>query len=80
MTSGENKEELMKFLFTSCKNVDAGLLRGVEVILSHEDKFYRFIQSNEHLIYREVEELTCDHEEADTRMIAHAKTCFPILW
>ena len=73
MTSGENKEELMKFLFTSWKKVDASLLRGVEVILSHEDKCHRFIQLNEHLIYREVEELTCDHEEADTRMIAHAK-------
>lgn len=73
MTSGENKEELMKFLFTSSKNVDASLLWGVEVILSHEDKCYRFIQLNEQLIYREVEELTCDPEEADTRMIAHAK-------
>ena len=54
-------------------DVDASLLRGVEVILSHEDKCHRFIQSNEQLTYSEVEELTCDHEEADTRMIAHAR-------
>ena len=73
MTSGENKEELMKFLFTFWKNVDASLLRGVEVILSHKDKCYRIIELKEYLIYREVEELTCDHEEADTRIIAHAK-------
>ena len=73
MASGENKEELVKFLFTSWKNVDASLLRGVEVMLSHEDKCHRFIQSNEQLTYSEVDELTCDHEEADTRMIAHAR-------
>ena len=73
MASGENKEELVKFLFTSWKNVDASLLRGVEVILSHEDTCHRFIQSNEQLTYSEVEELTRDHEEADTRMIAHAR-------
>ena len=73
MASGENKEELVKFLFTSWKNVDASLLRGVEVILSREDKCHRFILLNEQLTCSEVEELTCDHEEADTRMIAHAK-------
>ena len=54
MASSENKEELVKFLFTPWKNVDASLLRGVEVILSHEDKCHRFIQSNEQLTYSEV--------------------------
>lgn len=73
MSSGENKEELMRFLFASWKKADACLLRGVEVVLAHEDKCHRFIQSNEQLTCSEVEELSCDHEEADTRMIAHAR-------
>ena len=45
----------------------------VTLVDAHEDKCNRFIQSNEQLTYSEVEKLTCDHEEADTRMIAHAK-------
>ena len=73
MSSGENKEELMKFLFTSWKNADPRLLRGIQVFLSHEEKCHSFIQSNEKLTCTEVEELSCDHEEAVTRMIAHAR-------
>ncbi len=73
MSSGDNKEELMKFLHTAWKKADARLLKGVDVFLSHEEKCHRFIQSNEQLTYAEVEELSCDHEEADTRMIAHAR-------
>lgn len=73
MSSGENKEELMKFLFNFWQKADARLLKGVQIVLSHEEKCHSFIQSNEQLTYTEVEELSCDHEEADTRMIAHTR-------
>lgn len=72
LSCGENKEELMKFLFISWKKTDPRLLGDIEVVLLHEEKCHSFINSNGQLICTEVEYLSCDHEEADTRMIAHA--------
>ncbi|XP_028411728.1 uncharacterized protein LOC114534481 [Dendronephthya gigantea] len=63
----------MKFLFTCWKNAKPRLLRGIQVVLSHEEKCHSFIESNEQLTCTEVLELSCDHEEADTRMITHAR-------
>ena len=73
LSSGENKEEFSKFLFNSWRKADVGTLRGVNVFLTHEAKCYRFYQSNGLLSCSEVPQLCSDHEEADTRMVAHAK-------
>jgi hypothetical protein len=73
MSSGENKEELMKFLFDAWKKADPQLLKGVEVYLAHEESCHRFAQSDDVMVCNDTEELRCDHEEADTRMIAHAR-------
>ena len=73
MSSGENKEELMKFIFNTCRKADPQLLKGVEVFVAHEDKCHKLIASEDEITCIEIEELSCDHEEADTRMIAHAR-------
>lgn len=73
MSSGENKEELMKFIFISWRKADPRLLKGVEVFLAHENKCHKLIESEGVITCSEIEELFCDHEEADTRMIAHAR-------
>ena len=75
MSSGENKEELMKFIFDAWKKADPQLLKGVEVFLPHEEKCHRFVQLGGHgeIMCTEIEELHCDHEEADTRMISLAR-------
>ena len=72
MSSGTNKEELVKFIFHNWRNADPRLLKGVEVFLAHEENCHRLFASNGEMLCSEVEELFCDHEEADTRMIAHA--------
>ena len=72
LSSGENKEQLMKFIYQSWTKADPHLFKDVEVFLSHEEMCHKFFQSNDILISREVEELCCDHEEADTRMLVHA--------
>ena len=55
------------------KSRRAGLLKGVEVFLKYEPNCYRYHQSNGLMSCVEVPQLCSDHEEADTRMVAHAR-------
>ena len=71
MFSGEHKEELMKFIF-NCWSKDPQLLKGIQVFLTHKENCHRLLESNGEMMCSEIEELYCDHEEADMRMIAHA--------
>ena len=73
LSAGENKEELMKFIFYAWQRLNPRLLRNVEVFLAHESQCHHLTASNEGIVCTEVEELRCDHEEADARMIVHAK-------
>jgi hypothetical protein len=72
MCSGENKEELMKFIFITWSKADPRLLKGITVFIAHEDTCHKLFEVNGEMISHEIEELRCDHEEADTRMITHA--------
>ena len=78
ITAGENKEKLIKFIFKSwSEECDPQLLRGVEVFIAHKKPVpsaccLKF--STNTIACHEVEDLACDHEEVDTRMLAHAKS------
>ena len=72
LSCGENKEELMKFIYSSWIKADPTLLKGIEVYLPHEEMCHKFIASSGLLTCHVVDELMCDHEEADTRMLSHA--------
>ena len=73
ITAGENKE-LIKFLFKYwSEECDPQLLRGVEVFVAHENRCHQLVTSTNTIACHEVEDLESDHEEADTRMLAHAK-------
>jgi hypothetical protein len=75
ITAGENKEELIKFIFKSwSEECDPQLLRGVEVFIAHESQCHQLVASTNTIACHEVEDLACGHEEADTRMLAHAKS------
>ena len=72
LSCGENREELMKFIYISWMKEDPALLRGIEVYLAHEEMCHKFISLDGLLTCYVVDELKCDHEEADTRMLTHA--------
>ena len=72
LSCGENKEELMKFIYISWMKADPALLRGIEAYLAHEEMCHKFISLDGLLTCYVVDELKCDHEEADTRMLTHA--------
>ena len=69
LSNGKNKEEFMKFLFEAWKTADPQLLNGIEVFITHEKECHKLTASNNAMICSNVEELGCDHEEADTRMV-----------
>ena len=73
LSSCENKKELLKFLFNSWKKADVELLKGVDVFLTYEAKCCKFYQSSGLMSYIEIPRLCSDHEEDDTRMVAHAR-------
>ncbi len=73
LSNGKHKEELMKFLFEAWRIANPQLLNGVEVFITHEQKCHKLTELNNAMIGCNVEELTCDHEEADTRMVRTLK-------
>ena len=62
----------MEFLFHGWMKADPMMLNGIEVFLAHQNICHRFFPSNNTLGCTEIDELCCDHEEADTRMFVHA--------
>ena len=73
MSTGRNKEELMKFLFEDWRKANTELLKGVEVFITHEKECHKLTESPNGIICSLIEELTSDHEEAETRMVYHTK-------
>jgi hypothetical protein len=71
LANGKNKEELLKFVFECWKKSRSQLLRGVEVFITHGQDCSMLKESPNGIDCCNVEELTCDHKEADTRMVSH---------
>ena len=70
----EEQRGVIKFLFKCMsKESDPHLLQGVDVFITHEDKCHRLTPLRNNIMCQEVEELSSDHEEEDTRMIAYAQ-------
>lgn len=76
-SSGENKEELVEFLFTAWRDCDAGLLRGIDLYVCHGEMCHRVQVEQDAVVVTPVAELQSDHEEADTRLLLHAKHASP---
>ena len=73
LTSGNNKEEIMEFLFTDWKQLHPTSFQNKEIFLSHKGQCHRFFVKNQSINNESVAQLECDHEEADTRMALHVK-------
>ncbi|XP_028391978.1 uncharacterized protein LOC114516648 isoform X2 [Dendronephthya gigantea] len=71
---GRNKEDLVRFLFEQWSTYASFMFSGIVVYVCHDDKCHRLKPGIEGapLTIREIATLSCDHEEADTRMLLHA--------
>lgn len=73
------KEELVKFLSEHWEaDLMSLILKDKKVFITVEDKCFSFIANDKHdkkVLKTEEEQLSCLHEEADTRMIFHLSKC-----
>ena len=46
MSSGDNEDELIKFMFHTWRKGDPNVLNGVEVFVAHEESCYRLSATN----------------------------------
>src|SRR6218665_3015039 len=68
-----HKEEFIEFLFCEWKKCDAETLSDTKLFVCHKEMCHSFHSVNNILVVEEVKELRSDHEEADTRLLLHAK-------
>ena len=76
LSVGKNKESLVEFFFQHLKHVEklSDLMRNAELFVSHGKMCHQLsTNSGEDVLIEECEELYSDHEEADTRLLLHAK-------
>ena len=72
---GKNKEALVQFLFQHWSTYKSEILHGLTLLVCHNDECHKLLPAtadNEAVIVEKINELCCDHEEADTRMLLHA--------
>ena len=67
----ENKVSLVEFLFTHLSDLTNAKPANICVYLAHGNSCH-LLQFKEPFEVRVVDELECDHEEADTRLLLHA--------
>ena len=53
--------------------MDAQLMGGAKVFLAHDSSCHSFVSNDCNLVVEEIEALSYDHEEADTRLLLHSK-------
>ena len=73
MSLGQNKEQLVEILFTCWCNANPESFRNVQLLVAHKELCHKIQSVNNILEVTLLPELTCDHEEADTRLLLHAK-------
>ncbi len=74
MSAGSNKERLVEFLFTEWQRGKyADKLGNRMLVMTHGGYCHKLTSQNGRVIAEELTDLQCDHEEADTRILLHAK-------
>lgn len=73
LSSGKNKESLILFIRDAWSQDSAKIPQSIELYLCHERQCTRLRKTNGKVVGDIVPELESDHEEADTRLLLHAK-------
>ena len=72
LSSGRNKENLIAFLLESWSNMDRRSLGELQLYMTSEEHCTKLYVVDDDIIQEQVVKLSCDHEEADTRLLLHA--------
>lgn len=74
LSVGKNKENLLGFLSSQWSCVDPiHLPRNLAIYVGQNTTCVSLKNVNKSIVVDRIESLCCDHEEADTRMLLHAK-------
>lgn len=73
LSSGNNKTELIRFLVRRWKN-NCSIIGNIKLYVAFDDQCIHIQENGSSQL---IEELQCNHEEADTRMLLHAKHMSP---
>jgi hypothetical protein len=75
LNSGKNKEAIITFLIDCWKDLKSEDLTGLILYATRGNKYSKISPTSQSTIVEttEVVELECDHEEADIRLLLHAK-------
>ena len=72
LSSGRNKENPVAFLLESWSNMDRQSLGELQLYVTSGEHCTKLYVVDDDIIQEQVYELSCDHEEADTRLLLHA--------
>lgn len=75
LSVGENKENLLSFLATSWREYRSEQLKNITMFVTNKDLCYKLLPATtpkDTLTSILAQELSCDHEEADTRLVLHS--------
>ena len=72
ISSGRNKENLLAFLLKCWSEMNGCLLGGIHLYVTSGKKCTKLLSVDGRIIQEQVDQLSCDHEEADTRLMLHA--------
>ena len=72
LACGENKAELIRFLFKTWSTRPSSFFHSVHIYVTHDEVCHELAVENGVLVVQEVPSLRCSHEEADTRLFLHA--------
>ncbi|XP_033106462.1 uncharacterized protein LOC117108533 [Anneissia japonica] len=73
LSDGTNKEALVEFLFLVWKDVNLKLVYDIAIYFTHGEECHILENKNSVSTSWPCDDLKCDHEEADTRLLLHAK-------
>ena len=74
LSLGENKRDLVHFLFREWnQDCNRPLLQNVMLFVCHGNQCQRLIAAGDHVICVSIPELSTEQEEADTRILLHAR-------
>lgn len=72
LSSGRNKENLVAFLLESWSKMDRRSLGELQLYVTSGEHCTKLYSVDDGIVQEQVDELSCDHEEADTRLLLHA--------
>ena len=72
LSSGRNKENQVAFLLESWSNMDRHSLGELQLYVTSGEHCTKLYVVDDDIIQEQVDELSCDHEEADTSLLLHA--------